>query len=256
MLWLFFLLSNPVLSCRSVNDRDRILYINSYHEGYPSSDDIRIGIMETLSGSNVALEIFYMDTKRYHLGKNVTGMLEVSPLRECIQVLKRQNPDICHLAVLSENTNSERSNTELLDTLYRNLGFEVEYRAVDDFDQWKTAFKEISASADIIYLPTNGAIRNWDRKDAISFVMKHTRVPTITTDDFMMDYAVFGMTKVASQQGEWAAATTLDILGGAQPSSIPYTRNSRFRTFLNRKLAGRIGFDLYESPPGGITEIQ
>jgi ABC-type uncharacterized transport system substrate-binding protein len=175
---------------------------------------------------------------------------------ECIQVLMRQNPEICHIAVLSENTTSERSNTELLDTLYRNLGFEVEYRLVDDFEQWKAAFREISLSAQIIYLPTNGAIRHWEREEAIAFVQENIRVPTITMDDFMMDYAVFGMTKVASQQGEWAASTTLEILGGTPPSSIPYTRNSRFRTYLNRNLAGRIGFDLHASPPGGITEIE
>jgi hypothetical protein len=86
----------------------------------------------------------------------------------------------------------------------------VEYRLVDAFEQWKATIPEIFPATDIIYLPTNGAIRHWDREEAIA----------------------------------------LDILRGMPPSSIPYTRNSRFRTFLNRKLAGRIGFDLHETPPG------
>jgi ABC-type uncharacterized transport system substrate-binding protein len=155
--------------------------------------------------------------------------------------------------VLSENSQSERNNRELLDTLYRNLGMEAEYRLVDDFDQWKSAFKELVVSSDLIYLPTNGAIRNWNRKEAIFFVEQNLKVPTITCDDFMMDYCVFGLTKDAKEQGEWAAQTALEILDGKSPSDIPYARNSRFNAFLNRKLAKAIGFNLLEEPEENFT---
>jgi len=56
----------------------RILFVNSYHEGYPWSDGITQGVLQALhlgrspssstqfesDGSNVALRIFYLDTKR------------------------------------------------------------------------------------------------------------------------------------------------------------------------------------------------
>jgi len=286
----------------------KIFYINSYHDGYSSSDDIRDGVLETLKDQAVTLEVFYMDTKRnpepelvaervrealekidrfapdlilvsddnavdklvvphlqdrglpivfcgvnwsaakYGLRENVTGMLEVLPLRECIQAIQKLNPEVRRISVLSENSQSERNNRELLDTLYRNLGMEVGYRLVDDFDQWKSAFKELVAFSDLIYMPTNGAIRNWNRKEAIFFVEKNLKVPTITCDDFMMDYCVFGLTKDAKEQGEWAAQTALEILDGKSPSDIPYARNSRFNAFLNRKLAEIIGFNLLEEP--------
>ncbi len=33
----------------------KIFYINSYHEGYPSSDDITKGILETIKEENITL---------------------------------------------------------------------------------------------------------------------------------------------------------------------------------------------------------
>ena len=294
----------------------RILYVNSYHDGYPSSDDIREGIMEVLEGAQVELEICYLDSKqhpekervdrkvaevvkkierfrpdlviasddnavalvvkpyldgtetpvvfcgvnwsaeKYALGSNVTGMLEVYPLRECIRTIRELNPDIRRLAVLSEDTPSEARNTELLDTLYTHMGFEVEYRLVDDFGQWKKAFRKVSLSSDLIYLPTNGAIRGWDREEAKAFVEENLNVPTITCDDFMMDYCVFGLTKVAREQGEWAAATALRILGGTDPSSIPYARCSRWHAYLNKRLADGIGFNLLREPECEFTVLE
>lgn len=141
-----------------------------------------------------------------------------------------------HITVLSENTTSEKNNTVLLDTLYRNLGFDVDYRLVDNFEQWKTAFEEIS------FLPTNGAIRGWNREEAMQFVAENIKVPIITCDDFMMDYAVFGLTKVFQEQGEWAAAASLRIMGGTSPASIPITRNltackQPSRPLVNRHLS-------------------
>jgi ABC-type uncharacterized transport system substrate-binding protein len=317
-------IKTPILACllglllfSCEGDRNRkVLFVNSYHEGYPSSDDTMEGMKQAFTGKAVELEIFYMDTKRnpaethikakveevrgriaefspdviiasddnavkylvaryldhgeipvvfcgvnwsadqYRLGKHVTGMLEVSPLRECIDIFKRQNPGMNRLTVLSENTTSERNNTILLDTLYRNLGFDADYRLVDDFEQWKTAFREVSANTHIIFLPTNGAIRGWDREAAMHFVEEEIRVPVITCDDFMMDYAVFGLTKVFTEQGEWAALTALKILEGTPPASIPVTRNQRFKAYLNRKLAEHLCFELPEFPPGELIEIR
>lgn len=308
---IFFLSLLSLSSCGDHSTK-RIFYINSYHDGYPSSDDIREGITEVLEGKDLKLEIFYLDSKQnpeeemlcakvnealeridkaepdliiasddnavgllvsphlqdrgipivfcgvnwsaeqYALGEQVTGMLEVMPLRETIQTIKNLNPDIKRIAVLSENSRSEQNNTRLLDTLYSNLGMKVEYHLVEDFEAWKEAFKKVSISTDLIYMPTNGAIANWDRQVAMAFVEDNLNVPTITCDDFMMDYCVFGLTKVATEQGRWAAETALRILNGTLPSEIPVTRNSQFQAYLNERLARVMGFNLLEEPEGLI----
>lgn len=173
---------------------------------------------------------------------NITGMLEVLPLRENLELMKAYYPKAKKLTVISENSVSERSNTSLLDTLYRNVGFKAAYRLVENFEEWKQAFKEESEQADLIYLPTNGAVKGWDTTEAKRFVAAHIKIPVITCDDFMMPYAVYGLTKVAREQGLWAGTTALKILNGKDPSSIPVARNTQNRSLINTCLAGKVFF--------------
>ena len=60
----FLLLIILIAGCSKKADRKHILYVNSYHDGYGSSDDISRGIHETLQGEDIDLEVVYMDTKR------------------------------------------------------------------------------------------------------------------------------------------------------------------------------------------------
>jgi ABC-type uncharacterized transport system substrate-binding protein len=59
--------------------------------------------------------------------------------------------------------------------------------------------------------------------------------------DFMMPYAMLGMTKIAEEQGILAGKMALAILKGAAPSSIPVTQNKEAKLYLNVKLASRAG---------------
>ena len=278
-----------------------VVYINSYHAGYGSSDDVMAGIQGTLAGSRVRLTTFFMDTKRHpesapdkaaetldlirkvgpdviiasdddavkyvvaeHFKAgpipcvfcgvnwtcepyglptaNVTGMLEVLPVRETIETLQQYYPDARRLVVLSENTGSERKNRDTLTPIFDEMGLQVEYVLVDTYDQWKQQFRKANRDSDLIFLPTNGAIKGWDEADATEFVRERIAVPVFTCDDFMMVYAVFGMTKVAGEQGEWAAKTALEILNGKSPSEISVTRNRRTVAWIHPALAAAVGF--------------
>lgn len=281
----------------------RVFYLNSYHAGYGSSDDVMQGIKKTLDGQPVELEVFFMDTKRKpaeaaiqlkarealaRIGEfnpaviipsdddavkyviepylkegpvpgvfcrvnrtaeqyglpayNVTGMLEVLPLRASLQILRQYYPDMQKVFVLLENSTSEIKNKDFLDSLYRNEGLTPEYALVSDFGEWKEQFSRANREADVIYLPTNGAIKGWDQAETQAFVAEYIRKPMFTTDDFMMPYAVFGRTKVAVEQGEWAARTALEILKGTSPAAIPITRNHQSKVWVNPELAQAIGF--------------
>ncbi|MDX1285717.1 MAG: ABC transporter substrate binding protein [Draconibacterium sp.] len=293
-----------LIFCTIPDSSKKIYYINSYHPGYGSSDDVMEGITEILADKNVALKTFFMDTKRkssekemlqatqdilneikefqpdiliasddnavkyiiqphfnnkeipvvfcgvnwsakqYGLGKNVTGMLEVIPLRECISEVLKNYPETKNFVVLSENSLSEQNNTELLDTMYRNLGLTPKYLLVKNFEQWKNYFKEANETADLIYMPTNGAIKNWDNNEAKKLIEEALQIPAITCDDFMMPFVVFGLTKIAKEQGIWAAETALEILDGTLPSKIPFAKNSQSKAWRNKTLAEKVNFKL------------
>jgi ABC-type uncharacterized transport system substrate-binding protein len=279
-----------------------IIYVNSYHPGYPPSDEIQVGILNGLPESDFDLRVFYLDSKRqplvgvqelradsiariileeqpsavivsddnavkylaepylnassipvvfcgvnwsaeqYGLDRsNITGMLEVLPLRECITLLKKEFPNTATLTILSENSLSEQNNTLLLDTLYRNLGLEPVYLLVDTFEEWKVAFKRANETSEAIYLPTNGAISGWNLEEAWVFVEEHINKPVFTCDDFMMEYCLFGLTKVPREQGDWAAGAVMSILSGTSPEDIPVTSNKLTVPYFNVRLSGFSG---------------
>ncbi len=296
-------LSAPLLlsaGCHS-QTMPTVFYINSYHKGDASSDDVTAAIQDTLGGSRVHLVTFFMDTKRepesalerareaialieesepaviiasdedavqyvvaerfregpipcVFCGVNwtceqyglptgyVTGMLEVLPVREAVETLRPYYPEARRLVVLSENTASENKNKEALIPILGGIDMSTDYCMVDTFEQWKQQFLLANRTADLIFLPTHGAIRGWNRLEAMAFVREHIRVPVFTCDEFMMDYAVLGQTAVAEEQGRWAAAAAVKILRGTSPGAIPVARNRETRIYLNRGLAARIGF--------------
>ncbi len=299
-LFVIFLL---ILSCSA--PPPKVFFLNSYHQGYGSSDDITEGIQEILSAAGVQFDIFYMDSKRQNSSEyledialkaraaieaakpdviiasddnavkyviapffkdgpvpvvfcgvnwsceqyglpteNVTGMLEVLPIDAALITLKKLYPNASTLTILSENTTSEYNNKRILDPLYKQYGFDPTYRLVDNYSDWKKAFKKANDTSDLIFVVTNGAIRYWNPDDAVPFVAETIKKPVFTADDFMMDYAVFGFTKVAKEQGLWAAEKAIDIINGASPQDIKVTKNQQSRTYLNSTLAKKIKLNI------------
>lgn len=290
--------------CKPAQKEKKIVtYINSFHRGHPSSDDIMDGILENLPVDSLEIDTYFMDTKRNssiehiqqiaaklldtiksknpdillisddnaikyiiepHLEElempivfcginwtdseydlpadKVTGMLEILPVANMIFTMQSYYPDMDKLLFLSENTTTSRKEKQLLDTLFARTGVSAYYKLVNDFEEWKMAFEKANENFDMIYLPTNGAIKNWNRDEAIEFISKSIKVPVVVTEDFMMPYAVFGLTKVAKEQGIWVAETAKKILAGSNVSDIPVTRNRKSSYWINSTLAEKIGF--------------
>jgi len=284
-------------------NKQKVVYVNSYHRGHPSSDEIMDAIIGEFPADSFELVTYIMDTKRnssqdyaekksarlydsiilvdpdivivsddnavkyliqpyfqntdlpvvfcgvnwsdkeYDLkAVKVTGMLEILPLAEVLITMKSFYPAMKKLLVLTENTTTSRKEELILDSLYNRVGLSVEHELVNDFDSWKTQFKEGNKLYDIIYIPTNGAIKGWDSDEAVNFVYQHISVPVVTCEDFMMPYAVLGITKVAKEQGIWASKTAKKILKGESPFDIPVTKNQESATWMNARLAEKIDF--------------
>ncbi len=296
------LMLNAMMPPPPAKQARRVFYLNSYHEGYPPSDEAMAAIRESFRHPGFLLREFFLDAKRRHdegslksraaaaleqirafqpevilasdddavkfvvapylrngpvpvvfCGVNwsadsydlprehVTGMVEVLPVDGAARMLRRFRPEARRLLVLSEDSTSEKRNTSLMDGRWRKLGFEPEYALVSGFEEWKTRFAEAQGRFDALYLPTSGAIRNWDARQARIWVRRHTRVPSFTCDEFMIDYVSFGVVKIAHEQGEWAATAARRILQGEGPSAIPLAENSRFRCVWNEAVAELAG---------------
>ena len=117
-----------------------------------------------------------------------------------------------------------------------------EWVRVSDYSHWKQAFLLANQKADIICLPTNGSIRDWNASDARTFLKNNLRKPVFTCNDFMMPYSVFGYVNVVREQGEWIAQTTVDVLNGKSLKDIPVAKNTQKRAYYNPTLAKKVGF--------------
>jgi ABC-type uncharacterized transport system substrate-binding protein len=67
----------------------KILYIDSYHEGYEWSDGITSAIMDTLKGTGVELKVFRMDTKR-----NASTEFKNKKAEEAKSLIESYKPDV------------------------------------------------------------------------------------------------------------------------------------------------------------------
>ncbi|MBI9071552.1 MAG: hypothetical protein JEY94_08125 [Melioribacteraceae bacterium] len=77
--------------CLSVNvsAQKKVLYVDSYHEGYEWSDGITKGIKDNLKSEKVELKVFRMDTKN-----NPGDSFKKSAAEKAIKMIESFNPDI------------------------------------------------------------------------------------------------------------------------------------------------------------------
>ena len=64
----------------------------------------------------------------------------------------------------------------------------------------------------------------------------------VTCEEFMMPYAVFGLTQYSEEQGIIAAEKAKAILEGISPSDIPISRNQMSKAWINTGWADKIAF--------------
>ena len=168
---------------------------------------------------------------------NVTGMIEAAPilplLKEIRKIVKRPTKGIYLSAdVLTEHKDFARYRKN-----YADDGVGLQGIFVKTMAQWKAQYKKAQASdANFIILNNNSGINDWVKSEAKQFVLQHAEIFTVTNYQWMMAYAMFAMTKVPEEQGEWAAKVALAILDGHSASDIPIVVNRQWNTYVNPEL--------------------
>ena len=276
----------------------KVLFIDSYHEGYAWSDGEVAGATSVLRPSGVELRVVRMDAKRHpeakaikeagrkvvaqieafrpdvviaaddlatqvmvghyknaampwvfcgvnwdasHYGlpfKNSTGMVEVAIVEPLLQNLKAYAKGT-RIGYLTADTETERTDQKA----YRDqlkIAF-AQQKLVKTMAEWNAAFERLQGEVDVLLLGNYVGVRDWNEAAAAAFALEHTRIPTGTTYDWMMPYAMLGMIKSPEEQGIWAAKAALGILRGKAPAAIPVSANKESKLYVNVKLASKAG---------------
>ena len=112
---------------------------------------------------------------------------------------------------------------------------------VKNFEEWKIKFLKLQTEVDmIIHSGMLTGMENWDEHEAKEFVLNNIKVPVGTLNKLIMCCSLFGLVKVNSEQGEWAATTALEIMNGKDPADIPVTWNKKGTIFINLDVAEKL----------------
>jgi ABC-type uncharacterized transport system substrate-binding protein len=75
-------------------------------------------------------------------------------------------------------------------------------------------------------------------------VRQESKTFTVTNYEWMAPYAMLAVTKLAEEQGEWAAEVAASVLAGMKISDIPVVVNRHWNLYVNPDLLKKGDFKL------------
>ena len=113
-------------------------------------------------------------------------------------------------------------------------------------DAWITAY-EAGQSYDFLVLGSNSGITDWSDDAVRKAVGAGSRRLSVTNHGWMMPFAMFGMTKIPEEHGEWSAKAAMAILDGTPLDQIPVVTNRRWDLWTNEGLLAAADVELPHS---------
>jgi ABC-type uncharacterized transport system substrate-binding protein len=168
---------------------------------------------------------------------NVTGMVEVAPVHQIMELLKTYAKGNRLGFIGSDNLTSHRD-IEFQTKLY-GLTFS-DGKFVSTFDEWKKEYLRLQNTVDMIMWTNPVGIKGWDNVLALEYILENTKIPSAGTSDNIVRFALLGRVRIAAEQGWWSGNTALRILKGTSPANIPIVGNKESRLYLNMELAKRL----------------
>jgi ABC-type uncharacterized transport system substrate-binding protein len=176
---------------------------------------------------------------------NVTGMIEVAPIGPLLREARALLPEARTLAFLAADVPTQHKELARLAQEAKTEGLTLQPYLVGDLPQWERAFEE-AQQADMVVLGNPSGIRAWDAEAAARRIAEGTHRLTLSFGVAMSRQAVFAMTNVPEEQGEWSGELAKLILDGHAPAELPITANRRWQMFANPELARQVGIRLPE----------
>lgn len=169
---------------------------------------------------------------------NVTGMQETDYQQALTQQMRRFAGGE-RVGILAGNTETMRAIVENIASYYPAGCLRI--YLVDTFEQYKQAFLRAQQEVDMLHVYNNAGIQGWNSKAVETFLLANIRIPTGSVFPWMKSFVIFSLAKLSEEQGEYAAITALNILGGIRPEDIVLKQNSRAHLTVNLEMAQAAG---------------
>jgi len=171
--------------------------------------------------------------------KNVTGMIEVAPIKPLIKQLKSIRSSVKKGIFISSDVLSEKKDYKHYKKIFSKNGIILDAVYVSTFKDWIIQYKK-SQQYDFVFLGNNAGINDWYQPEAMRIALLSTRKPSVTAYKWMLPYATLGFTKIPEEQGMWAAKVALSILNGVSPSQIPVVHNREWDMWINTSIISKM----------------
>lgn len=177
---------------------------------------------------------------------NATGMTEVWPIQQAINTAKIVVSSVKNISFISADNVLEKRDEAAIKKVINSNNIQLTSYFVSDFEAWKKAIVA-AQDTDVIKLGTVQGIKGWDKEEAIAWIKEKNHRFTFASQDYMLPYSMYSVSKSPEEFGHWAAELSKAIFNGDQPWQIPIIPNRIFIPRYNAELLALTHFHLPDS---------
>lgn len=169
---------------------------------------------------------------------NVTGMLEVSLVDQCVAGLARftKGRRIGHIGADNETARKEGK------YIAKTLGMEIKEAYPATFAEFKKQFTEMQKKVDILLIHNFAGMDDFKHEEARRFMLENTVIPTGGMLEFMAPYVLMTYARSPEEHGAWAASAALEIIEGKSIEDIKVVKNKNSKVIINLDIAEKNGY--------------
>ena len=180
-------------------------------------------------------------------GGNVTGVSDLTPIKEQIDLLKQLIPDAQTIGVLYCSAESNSAiQAEMTREACEALGMEAVDYTVSNTNEIQTVVESMVGKVDAIYAPTDNTIANG--MATVGMIASDNGLPVFAGDSGMVEAGGIATYAVDCYQlGYMAGEMAVDILvNGTDPAEMPigYLPTEKYELTINEDMAAKVGVDV------------
>jgi putative ABC transport system substrate-binding protein len=180
-------------------------------------------------------------------GGNITGVSDLLPLAQHMQMVKEFVPELKKLGVMynSGEANS-KSSVALIKSVAQEMGFEVVEATVSKTSEVYQAAKSLVGRADAVFVPTDNTVVE-SLESAIKVCIEN-KLPLFCADvDSVKRGAVAAMGFDYYRHGRQTGAMAQRIFAGAKPGEISVEMQEKLMLHINKPYAEKMGVPLTDA---------
>ena len=180
-------------------------------------------------------------------GGNVTGVSDLTPIKEQIDLLKQLIPDAQTIGVLYCSAESNSAiQAEMTREACEALGMEAVDYTVSNTNEIQTVVESMVGKVDAVYAPTDNTIANG--MATVGMIASDNGLPVFAGDSGMVEAGGIATYAVDYYQlGYMAGEMAVDILvNGTDPAEMPigHLPTEKYELTINEDMAAKVGVDV------------